>query len=42
LKNDEEVIKDIGEIEENAYICLEGKVNDFEIGTIINEEEALD
>jgi hypothetical protein len=42
LKKDEEFITRAGENNEYLYICLEGGINDFEIGHIINESYALE
>ena len=41
-KKDEEVIIDSGGLDDKVYICLEGKINDWNVGVIINENEALD
>jgi hypothetical protein len=40
LKKDNEVIAKSGDNNEFLYICLEGNINDYEIGYIINESFA--
>ena len=40
-RRNEEVLIEAGDIDDKIYVCLEGKISDFEVGTIINETEAL-
>lgn len=42
LKRDGELLVDEGDIDDRIYICLEGKINDYDVGFIINEEEACE
>ena len=42
FKEDNEVICQVGEEQDKLYICLEGKINDFDKGAIIHEAQALE
>ena len=36
-KKDEEVIVEAGDTDDKIYICLEGKINEWEVGYIVNQ-----
>jgi hypothetical protein len=41
-RRNEEIIVESGDIDDKIYICLEGKLSEFDVGAIINQNEACD
>lgn len=36
-RRNEEIIVESGDIDDKIYICLEGKLSEFDVGAIINQ-----